>query len=59
MIPTHAKKLPITVLYTYFNFCTEKEKKGKNKTNYSNIILSLISALGARVGKRQGNTEVW
>lgn len=43
VLPTHAKKHPITVLYTYFNFCTEKEREGKNDDRlvHSDIIFAL------------------
>ena len=54
VIPTFAKKLQITVLYTYFNFCTGKEKEGENEDRlvYSDSIFAfkLIFALGNRGG---------
>lgn len=59
--PTHPKKLQITVLYTYFNFCTGKEKEGVNEDRlvYSDSIFAfkLIFALGGREGKKDRKTS--
>lgn len=55
MISTH--KLQIIMLYTYFNFCTGKEKEGiyEDRLVYSDSIFAfkLIFALGGRGGEKK------